>query len=105
MGEIRSKPVRAGFAFWAFFIPLFLFFTPFEYGAVHSTLPRYLAVAVSVLMLTPLVVIKKITLRIPSVLVLIVLVTILFHSMIIIAVPAQFTLLIFRQLGVGHTAV
>lgn len=98
MDEICSRPAGARFAFWAFFISLFLFFTPFEYGPAHSTLPRYLAVAVSVLVLMPLVIIKKMTLRVPSVLVLIVLGTILFHSVAIISVPAQFTLLIFSNM-------
>lgn len=83
------------FAFLVFFCSLFLFFTPFELsGSNPSMFPKYFVAGASLLLLAPLIFIKRIKLRAPSVLALIVLITIVFHSTIISPVPAQFTLLI-----------
>ena len=94
MDRILQKPPASGYAFLAFFIALFLFFTPFEYGAAHSTLPKYLAVALSTMLIGPLLLIQRLRLREPSVIVFAVLATIVIHTTVINPVPGQFILLI-----------
>jgi hypothetical protein len=94
MDQTAPKPPASGYAFIAFFVALFLFFTPFEYGEAHSTMPKYLAVALSTMLLGPLLLIQRMRLREPSVIVFAILATILVHTTVINPVPGQFILLI-----------
>ena len=81
--------------FLAFFITLFVFFTPFEQsGRSHSMLPKYLVAGIAISLLVPLSATTKIAFRQPSVLVLVVLATLIFHATLVNAVPGQFVLLI-----------
>jgi hypothetical protein len=95
MNDLFSKQVGSRFAFLAFFASLFLFFTPFEQSGSNPTMfPKYFVTGISIFLLIPLLAIRRIRLRASSVLALIVLVTIIFHSLVIKPVPGQFALLI-----------
>lgn len=99
MNDLLGRKVGSRFAFMAFTVSLFLFFTPFEQAGSNPTMfPKYFAAGTSLLLLMPLVAIRKIRLRAPSVLALIALVTIIFHGLVIKPVPAQFILLIAANL-------
>ncbi len=86
------KDIQSKFAFLAFFISLFLFFTPFESSG--SMWPKYVAAGVSLALLMPVFLLKKMGLRTPSLYILLLLLFIVIHTVFIRAVPAQFILLI-----------
>ncbi|MET0859183.1 MAG: hypothetical protein ABWY27_20715 [Telluria sp.] len=96
MNERRPSPAGTRYAFMAFSVALFLLFTPFEQasGGVNSMVPKYLVAAASIMLVAPLVLIRRVKLRTSSVLALLALVTIIFHSMVMRPVPEQFLFLI-----------
>lgn len=81
--------------FLAFFCTLFLFFTPFEQGGPNpSMIPRYLVAGVSLMLLFPLLAIRSVRLRAPTVHVSLVLSLIFMHATLVISGPGQFAMLI-----------
>lgn len=83
------------YAFLAFLVSLFLFFTPFESGGANLTMmPRYVVAALSIFIVGPLLLAKKMQPRWPSVLIAIVCLTIVFHTIVVKQTPPQFPLLI-----------
>lgn len=95
MNNINSKNVPSALVFLVFLVSLFVFFTPFEQsGPSHSMLPKYLVAGIAIALLVPLSAISTIAFRPASVLVLIVLATLIFHTTVINPVPGQFVLLI-----------
>jgi hypothetical protein len=81
--------------FLAFFCTLFLFFTPFEQGGPNpSMIPRYLVAGVSLMLLFPLLVVRSVRLRAPTVHVSLVLALIFMHATLVISGPGQFAMLI-----------
>lgn len=81
--------------FLAFFCTLFLFFTPFEQGGPNpSMIPRYLVAGVSLVLLFPLLVVRSVRLRAPTVHVSVVLALIFMHAILVISGPGQFAMLI-----------
>jgi hypothetical protein len=95
MNTLLSKKVESRFAFLAFFSSVFLFFTPFEQsGPNPSMFPKYFVAGAAIMLLAPLVAIRPMKLRMPSVLVLLGLAAILFHAIAMRPVPGQFMLLI-----------
>jgi hypothetical protein len=95
MNDLLSKKVLSKFAFIAFFISLFLFFTPFEMsGSNPSMFPKYFISGASIFLIAPLMAINGIRPRVPSALVMVVLLTIIFHTIVVKPAPAQFLLLI-----------
>lgn len=99
MNNLLPKHVPSPLVFLVFLIPIFMFFTPFEQsGETRSMLPKYLVAGISILLIFPLVAITKIRFKTPSVLVLIALSMILFHTIVIDPVPGQFVLLIFANI-------
>ena len=92
------RPGHAGtrYAFLAFFVAFFLLFTPFEQqsGGVNSMVPKYLVAGASIMLVAPLLFIRRVKFRTSSVLALVALCTIVFHSMVMRPVPGQFIFLI-----------
>jgi hypothetical protein len=81
--------------FLAFFCTLFLFFTPFEQGGPNpSMIPRYLVAGVSLMVLFPLLAVRSVRLRAPTVHVSLVLSLIFMHATLVISGPGQFAMLI-----------
>lgn len=81
--------------FLAFFCTLFLFFTPFEQGGPNpSMIPRYLVAGVSLMLLFPLLAVRSVQLRAPTVHVSLVLSLIFMHATLVISGPGQFAMLI-----------
>jgi hypothetical protein len=102
MDDAFSRRLLSRFAFIAFLASLFFLFTPFEQsGSAPSMAPKYFIAGLSILPLVPVIVLKKITLSGPSVLVLIVLFTIVFHAVAVDPIPAQFVLLIVADLALA----
>lgn len=99
MNDLFSKKVISKFAFTAFFISFFLFFTPFEMpGSNLSMFPKYFVAGISIFLIIPLIAIKGVKPRGPSVLVAVILLTIVFHTTVIKPAPGQFLLLIAADL-------
>jgi hypothetical protein len=96
MNSQRQGHAGSRYAFLVFSVALFLLFTPFEQqsGGVNSMLPKYLVAGASIMLLAPLVVLRRVKLRTSSVLALVALCTIVFHSMVMRPVPGQFIFLI-----------
>lgn len=89
-------------AFMAILVVLFLLFTPFEESGANPTmLPKYFAAGTSMLFLAPLILFRKVQFTPPSLLVLVVLFTLIFHVIIIKPVPPQFVLLIAANLALA----
>jgi hypothetical protein len=81
--------------FLAFFCALFLFFTPFEQGGPNpSMIPRYLVAGVSLMLLFPLLAVRPVQLRAPTMHVMVLMSLIFLHATLVISGPAQFALLI-----------
>jgi hypothetical protein len=98
----RSPPAFSIISSLAFFIALFLLFTPFEEGGTRPTmLPKYFAAGASMLVLFPLVFFRKIQVTRPSVLVLTLLSTLVFHVVAVRPVPPQFVLLIIANISLA----
>jgi hypothetical protein len=99
MSDNISKKLASKYASLAFFTSLFLFFTPFEQGGSNPTMfPKYFVAGMSIILLVPLIAFQKIKLRAPSMLALVALLTIIFHTIAVKPVPAQFMLLIAANL-------
>jgi hypothetical protein len=95
MGDFARRRTGGKLAFVAFFIALFLMFTPFEQGGSNASMfPKYFAAGASMAVLAPLTVLARIRLRVESQLVLVVLAMVVFHALVVIAVPFHFVLLI-----------
>lgn len=90
--DSSRKNIQSKFAFFALFISLFLLFTPFESSV--SMWPKYMAVGVSLALLVPVFLVKKVSMRAPTLYISLVLFIIVFHTVFIRPAPAQFTLLI-----------
>ena len=103
--HMMNAPSPAPFskiAFVAMLGVLFLLFTPFEEGGGHPTmLPKYFAAGASMFLLTPLILVRRIQFTQPSLLVLVVLFTLVFHVVINKPVPPQFVLLIAANLALA----
>lgn len=100
-----SAPPRTQFskiAFVAMLVALFLLFTPFEESGTHPTmLPKYFAAGASIFLLTPLILFRRVQFTQPSLLVLVVLFTLIYHAVIVKPVPPQFVLLIAANLALA----
>jgi hypothetical protein len=103
MSERRPSRTGTRYAFMAFSAALFLLFTPFEQasGGVNSMVPKYLVAAASIMLVAPLLFIRRVRLRTSSVLALLTLFAILFHSMVMRPVPGQFIFLIAAHIGLA----
>lgn len=100
--NVHSRKPFSILACAAIFIALILLFTPFEQGGNNPTmLPKYLAAGASMFVLAPLILFRKLKISPPSMLVLVVLSTIIFHVIIIRPVPPQFVLLIAANLALA----
>jgi hypothetical protein len=89
-------------AFVAMLVSLFLLFTPFEESGAHPTmLPKYLAAGASMFLLGPLILFRKIQFTQPSLLVVIVLFTLIYHAVIVKSLPPQFVLLIVANIALA----
>lgn len=98
----RAIPAFSTISFLAILVSLFLLFTPFEEpSATPTMLPKYVAAGVSMFLLCPLIIFSKLRFTQPSLLVVIVLVTLLFHAVIVNPVPPQFALLIAANLALA----
>lgn len=98
MNDINSRSIPEPLVFVVFFFSIFMFFTPFEQGGTNASMfPKYLVAGVSLMLLVPLFVVAKISLKTSSVLVLLALGAILLHTMVVNPVPGQFVLLIFAN--------
>lgn len=86
----------------AIFVVLFLLFTPFEEpGATKTMFPKYFAAGTSMLLVAPLILFRRVRFTQPSMLVLIILCTLIFHGVIVRQVPLQFVLLIAANLALA----
>lgn len=95
MYDLARQRGRSRIAFLAFFVSLFLLFTPFEEGGPNpSMFPKYFAAGVSVLALAPLFTITRVRFRTETQLMLVVLAMVVFHTVVVNPVPFHFTLLI-----------
>jgi hypothetical protein len=95
----RSLPRFSILSCLAFFVALFLLFTPFEESGARATmLPKYLAAGVSMVAMLPLVLLRKIRVKTASLLVATLLCTLVFHAAVVKPVPPQFVLLISANL-------
>lgn len=102
MNDALSRKAGSKYAFLAFLVSIFLFFTPFEQAGANPTMfPKYFVAGASMFLLMPLAAIKKIRLRAASVLTLVALAAIIFHSLVIKPVPAQFNLLICANMALA----
>jgi hypothetical protein len=102
MSNANAGKRFSNIAFSAFFIALFLLFTPFEESGSNPTmLPKYFAAGASIVLVAPLFFIARIRFRQPSLLVTIVLLTLIFHLAIIRPVPGQFVLLIAANMALA----
>ena len=98
MHQVARRGLKGWMAFLAFFIALFLLFTPFEQGGLNpSMFPKYFAAGASLLALAPMVAITKIRFRVETRVALVVLCMVMFHSQFVNPVPFHFTLLIFAN--------
>lgn len=86
------KAIQSHLVSGAFFIALFLIFTPFEDGG--SMLPKHIAAGVSVAVLTPFMLSKSMRLKVPSVYVLLIGLVVALHTIALRTAPAHFTALI-----------
>ena len=74
MHQVARRGLTGRMAFPAFFISLFLLFTPFEQGGLNpSMFPKYFSAGASLMALAPLCAITKIRFRIETRLTLVVL--------------------------------
>lgn len=95
MSQLIAEKLGSRYALLALFASLFLLFTPFEQSGPHPTMfPKYFAAGAGMFMLAPLVVLKPVAIRMAALLISLAVLAILFHTMVIKPVPAQFTLLI-----------
>jgi hypothetical protein len=98
----RSQTPFSKIAFTALLGAIFLLFTPFdESGANPTMLPKYFAAGASMFLLAPLLMIRKLQFKQPSLLVSVLLFTLLFHAAIVKPVPPQFILLIAANLALA----
>ncbi|MCS0630067.1 hypothetical protein NX786_12060 [Telluria mixta] len=102
MKNKRHLPGFSILSFLAFFVTLFLLFTPFEESGSRATmLPKYLAAGASMVAMSPLLFLGKIRLKFASLLVATLLFTLVFHGVIVKPVPPQFVLLIAANLSLA----
>ncbi|WP_426117387.1 O-antigen ligase family protein [Massilia sp. PWRC2] len=95
MSHLIADKLSSRYALLALFASLFLLFTPFEQSGPHPTMfPKYFAAGAGMFMLAPLVIIKQMSIRMAAIMISLAVLTILFHTIVIKPVPAQFTLLI-----------
>jgi hypothetical protein len=102
MLNARSRTPFSKIAFVAMLVVLFLLFTPFEQSGANKTmLPKYLAAGTSMLLVGPLILYRRAQFTQPSLLVLLVLLTLISHAVIVKPVPPQFVLLIAANLALA----
>lgn len=100
--DVHSRAHFSKVAFAAIFIVIFLLFTPFEESGSNPTmLPKYLVAGASMFLLAPLIIFRKPQFTQPSLLVVLVLLTLVFHVIAIKPVPAQFVLLVAANLALA----
>lgn len=100
--DVHSRALFSKVAFATIFIVVFVLFTPFEEGGNNPTmLPKYLAAGASMCLLAPLIIFRKPQFTQPSMLVLLVLFTLIFHIIVIRPVPPQFVLLVAANLALA----
>ncbi len=95
----HRKPLRSVCVFFAFFIALFMIFTPYE--AAGSMLPKHIAAGVSLAVLAPFIFLKRMGLKASSFHVLLVSLVIALHTLFIRPTPGHFTLLILANFMVA----
>lgn len=100
--DVHSRALFSKVAFATIFIVVFVLFTPFEEGGNNPTmLPKYLAAGASMFLLAPLIIFRKPRFTQPSMLVVLVLLTLIFHIVFIRPVPPQFVLLVSANLALA----
>lgn len=100
--DVHSRALFSKVAFATIFVVVFMLFTPFEEGGNNPTmLPKYLAAGASMCLLAPLIIFRKPQFTQPSMLVLLVLFTLIFHIIVIRPVPPQFVLLVSANLALA----
>lgn len=100
--DVHSRALFSKVAFATIFVVVFVLFTPFEESGNNPTmLPKYLAAGASMCLLAPLIIFRKPQFTRPSMLVVLVLFTLVFHIAIIRPVPPQFVLLIAANLALA----
>lgn len=102
MNDIFLNRIWEKYAFLAFLVSLFMFFSPFESsGQNPSMFAKYFIAGMAICMLAPLLVARKIQPRIASVLAGLVCLTILFHAIVVKPTPPQFLLLISANIALA----
>jgi hypothetical protein len=102
MNDILLNRILEKYAFVAFFVALFMLFSPFESaGSNPSMFGKYFMAGISIFMLAPLLIFKHIKPRTPSVLVGLVYFTIIIHTAIVKPTPPQFLLLISANMALA----
>lgn len=100
--DVQARAQFSKLAFAAIFIVIFLLFTPFEESGSNPTmLPKYLAAGASMFLLAPLIIFRRIQFTQPSLLVVLVLFTLIFHVIVVKPVPPQFVLLVAANLALA----
>lgn len=102
MNDAFIQKMLSRFAFTALLASLFLLFTPFEQsGSAPSMAPKYYIAGMALLPLLPLIVIRKISFHAPVALVVVTVLTIIFHAAVIDPIPPQFILLILTDVTIA----
>jgi hypothetical protein len=100
--DVRPRAPFSYVALAAIFIVIFLLFAPFEEsGSNRTMLPKYLAAGGSMFLLAPLIIFRKPEFTPPSLLVVLVLFTLIFHLIVVKPVPPQFVLLVAANLALA----
>ena len=100
--DVHSRAQFSNVAFATILIVIFLLFTPFEESGSNPTmLPKYLAAGGSMFLLAPLIIFRKPQFTQPSLLVVLVLFTLVFHVIVVKPVPPQFVLLVAANLALA----
>lgn len=95
----HQRHIRSIIVFCAFFIALFMMFTPFEAG--KSMLPKYVTTLTCLLALAPVATFRGVSVRGPSVYLCVVALLLALHTIFVRPTPGQFTALVLATIGVA----
>jgi hypothetical protein len=105
MSNIQLTKPFSKSAFLAFFIAVFLLFTPFEEAGANATMfPKYFAAGASLLLLTPMLVVAKVKFRRASLFVSLVVISLTIHMLVVQPAPTQFVLLVAANISLAIVA-
>jgi hypothetical protein len=105
MSNIQLTKPFSKSAFIAFFIAIFLLFTPFEEAGANATMfPKYFAAGASILLLAPMLLFAKVKFRRASLFVSLVPLALAFHMLIVQPAPTQFVLLVLANISLAILA-